>query len=158
MKHLDCPPKPGGFRASRPRSTSNYACLRSSGPTVSNCGVSRCRPGEHGQVLHPAGPLVASCQFSAYAATERAREKGGAMARSSEHVPSSSKTAMSVGLAVLVPGASLFLVGIAMTTSQDSIGGGLVKMLGILLILISAFMIISSVILWGFSAIRGKRI
>src|SRR5512135_712260 len=31
VKYLDCPQKPGGFRASRPQHASNYAWLRVSG-------------------------------------------------------------------------------------------------------------------------------
>src|SRR5436305_6318765 len=35
VKYLDCSPKPGGFRVSRPRSVSDYAWLRSSGAAES---------------------------------------------------------------------------------------------------------------------------
>src|SRR4051794_14915503 len=34
VKHLDCSPKPGGFRAFLPRSASDYAWLRSNEPSV----------------------------------------------------------------------------------------------------------------------------
>src|SRR3954447_25535603 len=32
VKYLDCSPEPGGFRASEPRSASNYACFRTRTP------------------------------------------------------------------------------------------------------------------------------
>jgi hypothetical protein len=65
---------------------------------------------------------------------------------------------MTVGLTLLVPGVGLFLVGTAMTSGQDSIGGGLVKAAGLLFAGVSSFMIVSSIILWALSAILGKKI
>src|SRR3954465_14437049 len=44
VKYLDCSPKPGGFRVSRPRSASNYAWLRTS-PETSVMGSAHLRPG-----------------------------------------------------------------------------------------------------------------
>src|SRR5712675_264291 len=40
VKYLDCSPKPGGFRAYRPRSASDYAWLRTSKGGASRVGSS----------------------------------------------------------------------------------------------------------------------
>src|ERR1700733_4582199 len=44
VKYLDYSLKPGGFRASRPRSASDYAWLRTSGSFASPVAIKRPRP------------------------------------------------------------------------------------------------------------------